>query len=102
MTAGLEREAVVGLLPIRALIVHAEDSPQRVENVRRLTAYLAGVGLEAVDVFPAVRPPDPGPLYSAGEFGCYQSHGHQSSADSPSSHFCRAPMKNKPGSRRRH
>ena len=75
MTAGLEREAVVGLLPIRALIVHAEDSPQRVENVRRLTAYLAGVGLEAVDVFPAVRPPDPGPLYSAGEFGCYQSHG---------------------------
>lgn len=75
MTAGLEREAVVGLLPIRALIVHAEDSPQRVENVRRLTAYLAGVGLEAVDVFPAVRPPDPGPLYSAGEFGCYQSYG---------------------------
>lgn len=62
-------------LPIRALIVHIESSEQRATNVRRLTAYLDDVGLAAVEVFPAVTPSDRGPLYSAGELGCYQSHG---------------------------
>ncbi len=66
---------MVEVLPIRAVVVHMQGSEQRAANVRRLTAYLDDVGLESVEVFPAVTPSDPGPLYSAGEFGCYQSHG---------------------------
>lgn len=61
-------------LPVRGLIIHAADSAERSANVERLVDFLGRVGLESVDVVDAVRPDDAGPLYSPGEWGCYQSH----------------------------
>jgi len=43
-------------------------------NVERLTQTLQDAGVTRVEVHPGVRPQDRGPLYSVGEWGCYQSH----------------------------
>lgn len=62
-------------LPVRALIIHLDTSNERASNVEKLITYVEAVGVESVQIVPAVQPPDRGPLYSAGEWGCYQSHG---------------------------
>ena len=61
-------------LPRRAYIIHVPGDSKREKNVMRLTRSLQTAGVPDVVVFPGIRPPDRGPLYSSGEWGCYQSH----------------------------
>ena len=64
----------VGELPGRALIIHAGGDKRRRSNVERLQSFLLRVGIADVQVFDAVCPTDSGPMYSPGEWGCFQSH----------------------------
>lgn len=58
----------------RARIIHIPGDPRREANVERLIAALGAAGLTDVAVFEGIRPNDRGPMYSVGEWGCYQSH----------------------------
>ncbi len=62
-------------LPVHVFIVHLASSDARTANVSKLLQYLEQVGVESSEVIPAVEPADAGPMYSPGEWGCYQSHG---------------------------
>jgi hypothetical protein len=64
----------VNELPGRALIIHAGGDKRRQQNVERLQGFLRRVGIADVQVFDAVCPPDSGPMFSPGEWGCFQSH----------------------------
>ena len=64
----------MGELPGRALIIHAGGDKRRRQNVQRLKTFLRRVGIADVQVFDAVCPSDSGPMYSPGEWGCFQSH----------------------------
>jgi hypothetical protein len=61
-------------LAIGAFIVHIPGDKRREHNVRVLTEVLRAAGVRDVEVFPGVQPPDAGPMFSIGEWGCYQSH----------------------------
>jgi len=61
-------------LPIGAFIVHIPGDKRREHNVRVLTGLLQAAGVRDVEVFPGLQPPDAGPMFSVGEWGCYQSH----------------------------
>lgn len=60
--------------PSRAHIIHIPGDSRREKNVVRLKTSLKAVGIDDVQVYEGVRPQDRGPLYSVGEWGCYQSH----------------------------
>ena len=61
-------------IPTRAFIIHLPDDTRRIRNVKRLTYALQAAGVSHVEVVLGVRPQDRGPMYSVGEWGCYQSH----------------------------
>lgn len=60
--------------PEHAYIIHTPGDPRRARNVVRLRSMLEAAGLREVRVVAGVQPTDPGPLYTAGEWGCYLSH----------------------------
>lgn len=60
--------------PRHAYIIHTPGDPRRARNVTRLRRTLEAAGVTPVRVVDGVRPADHGPLYSAGEWGCYLSH----------------------------
>jgi GR25 family glycosyltransferase involved in LPS biosynthesis len=60
--------------PDRAYIIHLPEDTRRIRNVQRLTQSLRDAGVAHVEVHQGIRPQDRGPMYSVGEWGCYQSH----------------------------
>jgi hypothetical protein len=58
----------------RARIIHIPGDPRRDANVDTLMTALRAAGFTDVAAFEGVRPDDRGPMYSVGEWGCYQSH----------------------------
>lgn len=60
--------------PSRAYIIHLPEDSRRLRNVERLTHDLHAAGVAEVEVFPGIKPADSGPMFSRGEWGCYQSH----------------------------
>lgn len=60
--------------PTNAYIIHIPGDPRRERNVASLMAVLREAGIANVEVMPGVQPPDKGPMFSIGEWGCYLSH----------------------------
>lgn len=58
---------------IGAYIIHVPGDARRERNVARLQEFTAALSIPTV-VYPGIVPTDPGPMRTAGEWGCYQSH----------------------------